>query len=632
MDKNELCKKVSAGMLVVTMSLYATPVFAYSKDETVYSKLNSEGNSYKTIVSTHLKNTDSENTLNDMTNLTNIKNTNGDEKFSQNGNSLIWDAQKHDIYYQGESEHELPISCSVKYELDGEEISAKDIAGKSGKVKVTINYENKSENLVNINGKTQKLYTPFVVVAGTMINNKNNRNIEVSNGKVIDDGTKTVVLGVALPGLQESLNISKDKLDIPSSIEITMDATNFEMGSIMNYVTPKLLEDEDIESFDGLDELYSQVETLQSSINAMGMIQSGMASANSNYIKINDGIKTLNNSTGTLNNGSKQVADGVSQIETNLNTINEKLGEVLAGTQSLKSGETELITGIDTILTKLNGIDVSDNTEKITELTQLVNTNKATIEKLTSATTLLTKQYETLEDEQAKAQVKTQIDFNKQMIQLLTVNTQAQEQTIATLKATDLSAINELKAGLTQVKTGLTKLSAGTDSLTSGVTQIKGGTAVLAEKTGELSQGANTIYQGTTKLAQATNTLKDGSSQMKDGLNTLDNSSAQLLQANTQLTEGAQTINDGATTLADGIATFNEEGIQKICNFVNGDLKDLTTRAEKLTDLAKSYNSFTMVEDGVESNSKFVMIIDAVKKQEATSKQEYIVEDNNKQN
>ena len=97
MDKNELCKKVSAGMLLVTMSLYATPVFAYSKDETVYSKLNSEGNSYKTIVSTHLKNTDSENTLNDMTNLTNIKNTNGDEKFSQNGNSLIWDAQKHPV-------------------------------------------------------------------------------------------------------------------------------------------------------------------------------------------------------------------------------------------------------------------------------------------------------------------------------------------------------------------------------------------------------------------------------------------------------------------------------------------------------------------------------------------------------
>ena len=654
---NKVISKIVSGTLLCSMVGYTLPVFAYTKDETVYSKLDASGSNYKTIVSTHIENTENEELIKDLSDLLNVKNTSGDETFTQDGSTFTWNANKKDIYYQGESQKDLPIECKVKYELDGKEISANEIAGKSGKVKITLQYTNKEERTVTVNGKKVKMYVPFVVVAGTIVKNENNQNITISNGKVIDDGTKTVVLGVALPGLQESLNISKDKLDIPSSIEITMDATNFEMGSIMNYVTPKLLEDEDIESFDGLDELYSQVETLQSSMNqiqdgantlkegtdtytekmqefenAMGMIQSGMASANSNYTKINDGIKTLNNSTGTLNNGSKQVADGVSQIETNLNTINEKLGEVLAGTQSLKSGETELITGIDTILTKLNGIDVSDNTEKITELTQLVNTNKATIEKLTSATTLLTKQYETLEDEQAKAQVKTQIDFNKQMIQLLTVNTQAQEQTIATLKATDLSAINELKAGLTQVKTGLTKLSAGTDSLTSGVTQIKGGTAVLAEKTGELSQGANTIYQGTTKLAQATNTLKDGSSQMKDGLNTLDNSSAQLLQANTQLTEGAQTINDGATTLADGIATFNEEGIQKICNFVNGDLKDLTTRAEKLTDLAKSYNSFTMVEDGVESNSKFVMIIDAVKKQEATSKQEYIVEDNNKQN
>lgn len=657
MKSNKVISKIVASTLLCSMVGYTLPVFAYTKDETVYSKLDSEGKNYKTIVSTHIENSEYADTINDMSDLLNIKNTSGDETYTQDGNKFVWNANKNDIYYQGESEKELPIECEVKYELDGKEVSANEIAGKSGKVKITLQYKNKEERTININGKDEKMYVPFVVVAGTIIKNENARNIEISSGKVVDDGTKTVIVGMAMPGLQESLGISSDEIDIPNNIEITMDATNFEMGSIMNYVTPKLLEDEDIESFDGLDELYSQVETLQSSMNqiqdganalkegtdtytekmqefenAMGMIQSGMASANSNYTKINDGIKTLNNSTGTLNNGSKQVADGVSQIETNLNTINEKLGEVLAGTQSLKSGETELITGIDTILTKLNGIDVSDNTEKITELTQLVNTNKATIEKLTSATTVLTKQYETLEDEQAKAQVKTQIDFNKQMIQLLTVNTQAQEQTIATLKATDLSAINELKAGLTQVKTGLTKLSAGTDSLTSGVTQIKGGTAVLAEKTGELSQGANTIYQGTTKLAQATSTLKDGSSQMKDGLNTLDNSSAQLLQANTQLTEGAQTINDGATTLADGIATFNEEGIQKICNFVNGDLKDLTTRAEKLTDLAKSYNSFTMVEDGVESNSKFVMIIDAVKKQEATSKQEYIVEDNNKQN
>lgn len=652
MNKSELCKKISAGMLLVTMGLYSVPVFAYSKDETVYSKIDSEGNNYKTIVSTHLKNTDNEDILDDITNLTNIKNTNGDEKFSQNGNSLIWETQKHDIYYQGESDEELPITCSIKYELDEEEISAKDIAGKSGKVKVTITYVNKSENLVNINGKTEKLYTPFIVVAGTIINNENNKNIQVSNGKVVDNGNKTIVLGMALPGLQESLNISKDKLEIPNSIEITMDATDFEMGSIMNYVTPKLLEDDDLSIFDSLDEIYSQVSTLQNSMNqiqdganalkdgadtytekmqefenAMEMVQDGMASANSNYTKINDGIKTLNSSTGTLNSGSKEVADGVSQIETNLKTINEKLGNVLEGTQNLKSGETEIITGIDTILTKLDNINLSDNTEKIVELQKLVKANKETINKLTESTKQLNQQYETTKNDQ----ILTQINSNKSLIGLLQLNTQSQEETIATLKATDLSAINELKTGLNKAKTGLTKLSKGTDNLTSGVTQIKEGTSLLAEKTGELTQGANKIYKGTTKLTQATKTLKEGSSEMKDGLNKLDNSSTQLLEANTQLTEGAQTINNGATTLADGITSFNEQGIKKICNFVNGDLKDLTIRIEKLTDLSKSYNSFTIAQEGVEVNSKFIMIIDAIKNENVIEKQEYIIENDNKE-
>ena len=104
MDKNELCKKVSAGMLLVTMSLYATPVFAYSKDETVYSKLNSEGNSYKTIVSTHIENSEYADTINDMSDLLNIKNTSGDETYTQDGNKFVWNANKNDIYYQGESE------------------------------------------------------------------------------------------------------------------------------------------------------------------------------------------------------------------------------------------------------------------------------------------------------------------------------------------------------------------------------------------------------------------------------------------------------------------------------------------------------------------------------------------------
>ena len=132
MKNNKVISNVISGTLLCSMVGYALPVFAYTKDETVYSKLDSEGNNYKTIVSTHIENKENADVINDLSDLINIKNTSGDETYTQNGNKFVWNANKNDIYYQGESLKELPIECNVKYELDGQEISANDIAGKSG--------------------------------------------------------------------------------------------------------------------------------------------------------------------------------------------------------------------------------------------------------------------------------------------------------------------------------------------------------------------------------------------------------------------------------------------------------------------------------------------------------------------
>ena len=123
--------------------------------------------------------------------------------------NLIWSANGNDIYYQGETQKELPVECKIKYELDGKEISANEIVGKAGTVKIILEYVNKDAHNVIINGKSETLYTPFVVLCGTIINNENNKNITISSGKLIDDGTKTIALGIATPGLQESLNLSK---------------------------------------------------------------------------------------------------------------------------------------------------------------------------------------------------------------------------------------------------------------------------------------------------------------------------------------------------------------------------------------------------------------------------------------
>lgn len=74
MNNKKIMSKVIASSLVLALgTINAVPVFAYSKDETVYTKANANGSSYQTIVSEHLKNSDNAELLKDMSTLLNIK-------------------------------------------------------------------------------------------------------------------------------------------------------------------------------------------------------------------------------------------------------------------------------------------------------------------------------------------------------------------------------------------------------------------------------------------------------------------------------------------------------------------------------------------------------------------------------
>ena len=650
----KVISKITSGVLLCTMLAYTTPVLAFTKDETVYSKIDSNGNNYNTIVNDHIINDEQEQLINDISDLLNIKNVNGDEEFSQDGNNLAWHAEESDIYYQGESQKELPIECNVKYELDGNEITASELVGKNGKVKITIEYINKDAHTVNINGKDQTLYTPFVVVCGTIIDNNNNRNIEITNGKTVDDGSKTTVIGISLPGLQESLNISKDKIDIPNTIEITMDSTDFELNNIVTYVTPKVLEENDMELFKKLDKIYNQVDTLQSSSkqieeganslkegtatyseksqefnNAVEQVSKGVSSVNQNYSKIDAGISSLNDSSATLESGAKSVSEGTLAVSENLQTISSKLSELQTGTQSLKQGESQLEAGLDQIITSVSSIQGTDNSAKITELNQLITSNQNTIDSLKTSNETLTTQLSQIEDEKTKQTIATQIETNKSIIKLLETNIVAYNKTISTLKGADMSSIKELQVALNTLKQGLQSLQTGTDTLYNGTTALQTGTGALASKTKELAQGTQSLYEGTVKMSEGTATLNSGSTQLKQGLNTLDVGGSKLEAASNQLTEGANTLSEGATTLAEGITTFNEEGIDKICDYINGDLKDISARLEKLQELSEEYNNFTMLNDGNKGNVKFIMIMDSIKKEE-DSKQDIILDDKHK--
>ncbi len=610
-------KKIISGALLCTMLAYTTPVLAFTKDETVYSKTDANGNTYSTIVSDHITNENQEKMINDISDLLNIKNVNGDEEFSQDGNNLVWNADGSDIYYQGESQKDLPIECNIKYELDGKEITAQELAGKSGKVKITIEYKNKDAHTVNINGKNETLYTPFVVVCGTILDNEHHRNIEITNGKVIDDGSKTTVLGISLPGMQESLNIKKDKLDIPDTIEITMDSTDFELSNIVTYVTPKIIEEDDLDIFNKLDDIYSQVNTLQSSSkqiedgannlktgvdiykeksqefnSAMTQIAQGTGTINSNYNKIDEGINTLNTGSTNLKNGAEQLNNGINQLSSSVSNLPQGIEALYQGSANLNAGITGVASGVNTL---------KDN---------LTKTTTTSITELTKNNAVLQKTIEALGEEQPElvATLKAQKAENEQIIKALTPT----EETNAKMQA-----LND----------GLNAVTAGSQSLKENLGNLNTAVGQLPEAINKITAGSNALEEGTKTLQTGASNLNNGSKALKNGISSLDTNTQKLAEANNQLTEGTTTISDGVTTLTEGITKFNREGIDKICNYINGDLKDITNRLEKLQELSQEYNNFTMLNNGDKGNVKFIMIMDSIKKEEE-NKQEIIINDN----
>ena len=104
------------------------------KEETVYVIADNTGKEQKIIVSDHLINNDDKDTLEDASTLKDIENVKGDETFTQSGNKVTWQADGNDIFYQGTSESELPVTQKLTYYLDGKEVTPEELAGKSGEV------------------------------------------------------------------------------------------------------------------------------------------------------------------------------------------------------------------------------------------------------------------------------------------------------------------------------------------------------------------------------------------------------------------------------------------------------------------------------------------------------------------
>ena len=323
MKVKSFIKKGIVYLLLISTVIYTTPVWALTKKESVYAKLNSDGSTKSIIASEHLTNI--ENDIVDKSKLENITNVNGDEKFTKDGNKIVWENKGNDIYYQGDFKDKLPIEVSVKYYLNDEISNVKSMLGKKGNIKIVLEYKNNDSHTALINNIPTTLYTPFVVATTTIIDNSHNKNIKISNGKIIDNGTNSILVGITSPGLYDSLNI--EELKDFNKIEISYDTDSFELNSIYSLATAKLLDDNDLDISTNIKELYSSI----------GLLQSNMDKLVNASNLLNNGSKMIANGTEELNQASKRLSKTYYEYR---NTDNKKLKE---GIRSVVNDNVKLI-------------------------------------------------------------------------------------------------------------------------------------------------------------------------------------------------------------------------------------------------------------------------------------------------
>lgn len=332
------------------------------KEETVYVLSDANGKVKDVIVSEWLKNPKQEMTLSDATTLNDIVNLKGDETFTkEDGDKITWQTQGNDIYYQGTTTKELPVDITVTYYLDGKEMKPEEIAGKNGKVTIRLDYSNKESKKIDINGEEQEIYIPFTVISGMILPGEHFTNIEATNAKVIQEGNNSIVVGLAFPGLKDSLKLSdedfeKAELDVPEYVEITADATDFTLDMTMSLVLSDVLSDVNLNTDIDFSEVTDSMDTLSEAssklVDGTGQMKDGateLADKSKEFQtgvdRLKDGITEYTDGVGSVGEGAEKLKGGTEELKNGASKLKSGATELKNGASALKSGASELKNG-----------------------------------------------------------------------------------------------------------------------------------------------------------------------------------------------------------------------------------------------------------------------------------------------
>lgn len=586
-----------------------------SKDETVYVHITADGSVKSEEVNATLKNPDGAEALSDASSLKDIKVEDGDGVYSGSPSDMVWSAGGQDVTYKGASDAEAPIDVRVTYKLDGKVVSPEEIAGKSGRVSVRYDYVNKSKTTVEVNGTKQEVYTPFVAVTAILLDSDVFSKVAVTNGKIVEDGNRTIVVGYAMPGLEESLDLSGEDVDIPGYFEFEADAKDFELKSALTMASPNLFDDFDLDIDVG-----ELSETSSALRDAMGQIVSGSNELAEATAKIADassamasGTQALSSQTATLPDSTAQMAQGaqgvsggVAQLYEAAKNLDSKLLAIIgtsgSGAQSSGlSGAVENVTLLKEqakqLYESLSGKSADDaalegqgaaSDEHLSQLAAQVSneasayeanaqnvrnaadqtatsTSQAQSDVLAAQATVQSIDLSAIEDPAVRAQVQSQLDAASSDLAAASQSTQAAGDSAQSLQ----SMSSNVETSAAEEAVGAFAEAAGARSV-SAQSEGQPVTKEQIEAAKRLYEGLTALEAGLKQSVQALSTLEQqalsngmlapsafpavvqGAAQLAQGAGQLSNSAPELVGGIGQLTTGSSELATALQALASG--------------------------------------------------------------------------------
>lgn len=340
---------------------------SYTKDESVYVILNSDGSVDNTTVTEWLHSDNGLNNIKDKTNLKDIKNISSDVLPTINGEDVTWNTSDTDIYYQGSSDKKLPISMNVEYKLDGSIINPNELVGKSGNLEINIKLKNNLETTKTINGKQEVITTLFPVVMIVNMPSEQFNNIDVNSGTVISEGKNQIVTMTSVLGLNKALELmDNEELDkikdkVNDSFTIKAKVTNMDVPSIM-LASTKVTDDEI--SVDGVDfsELTNGINDLKDATNT-----------------ILDGTVQLRNANIELNDKMGEFQAKINEFNNGVNSANDGSVKLQEGANALADGTALLQGEVNKLLASMNGFDVNKFNEILGLCTKVMEELNSTV-------------------------------------------------------------------------------------------------------------------------------------------------------------------------------------------------------------------------------------------------------------